>query len=398
MTRKHAIWLGLALSSFMLLSLPASAQTLSFIEAVEDGVDGVEGIGGPRYTLVSPDGRHVYVAGEDDSSVAVFRRNWFSGELEFVQAVFDGVDGVEGLGGANALAITPNGRYLYVGAAFGSAVAAFRRNHDGTLEFIEAEFDGEGPVTGLASTVWVSVSRDGRNVYASGFSANSIVVFRRNPDGSLDYLETHTEGVDGVTGLAGAFGHAVTGRHVYVTGLIGSSVAIFERNRADGTLEFVSSITDGVDGVDGIGGARSAALSRNGKHLYVSGLFDSAVGVFRRDRRSGELSFIEAEFEGVDGVSGIAFASSAVLTALDSKLVVSGFGSAGVAIFDRNRHTGELTFDDSLIGEPSLGGVLYTGASLLGRHLYAAGFNADSVAVIGVDLFPWADDENASDQ
>lgn len=391
MTRKSGSFVGIVLGFlglFFLLSLPTSAQVLSLIEAQVDGVDGVDGIGGPRFTLVSPDGRHVYVAGENENSIAVFERNRIDGTLTFLEAVFDGVDGVEGLSGANALAITPNGRYLYCGAAFGSAVAAFRRNYDGTLDFIEAEFDGEGPVTGLASTVWVSVSSNGRNVYASGFGANSVVVFRRNHDGSLDYLQTLTDGVGGVTGLAGAFGHALSGngRHLYVTGLVGSAVAIFERNRPDGTLTFLGSITDGVDGVDGIGGARTASLSRNGKHLYVAGLFDSAVAVFRRHRATGELTFIGAEFEGVDGVSGIGFASSAVVSGLGSKVIVSGFGSSAVAVFERDRPSGELTFIENLSGEPSLGGVLYTGASLGGRHLYSAGFNANSVAVIGVDL------------
>ena len=46
----------------------------SLIEVQKDGIAGVDGLDGARGVAVSPNGRHVYVTGRTDSAVAVFQR------------------------------------------------------------------------------------------------------------------------------------------------------------------------------------------------------------------------------------------------------------------------------------------------------------------------------------
>lgn len=309
--------------------------------------------------------------------------------IDFLDAEFDGVGGVDGLLGADAVAVSPDGKHVYGAAAFEAGISVFSRDRKtGGLSFVEAQFDGSGGVSGISSPVWISVSPDGANVYVSGFSAASIAVFERDrSSGALSFVEAETDGVGGVDGLGGTFGHAVSrdGRHVYVTGLLDSAVAIFERDHSTGALDFVSAVFDGVGGVDGIGGARSVALDPSGRHVYVAGLFDSAVAVFERDRATGELTFIEAKFDGTGGVDGLALATSVVLSPSGQRVYVTSFIDSAVAVFDRNPATGELTFVeaefDGIGGVDGLGGVLHLATSPNGKQIYAPGFTDDGLAV-----------------
>ncbi len=54
----------------------------------------------PRSVTVSPGGQSVYVAGYGDDAVAVFSRDADTGRLTFLEAIKDGQNGVDGMDGA----------------------------------------------------------------------------------------------------------------------------------------------------------------------------------------------------------------------------------------------------------------------------------------------------------
>lgn len=74
----------------------------------------------------SPDGSFVVVAGEADSAVAVFRRESASGLLEFVGVHRESAEGVEGLTGITAVAVSPASDHVYTAGRDHGAVSAFR--------------------------------------------------------------------------------------------------------------------------------------------------------------------------------------------------------------------------------------------------------------------------------
>ncbi len=90
-----------------------------------DGVHGVDGLDGAQDVVVSPTNAPVFVAGSFDDAVAVFDREWPSGELAYLETIYDELNGVEGIGGAHGLAVSPDGRYLYVAGANDNAISAF---------------------------------------------------------------------------------------------------------------------------------------------------------------------------------------------------------------------------------------------------------------------------------
>ena len=82
---------------------------MTYFGSVEDGVGGVNGLDGASAVTVSPDGKRVYATGSSDDAVAVFTRESSTGALGFVQIVEDDVGSVDGLNMAIAVAVSPDG-------------------------------------------------------------------------------------------------------------------------------------------------------------------------------------------------------------------------------------------------------------------------------------------------
>jgi DNA-binding beta-propeller fold protein YncE len=148
-------------------------------------------------------------------------------------------------GGVNAVAASADGRNVY--ATTHTGVARFRRRST-TGAIVEppgragcVSEDGSGPCAnghGLSGAGAVAVSRDGKSVYVA--TANGIVRFKRKHDGAVREPAGTTACVseDGsgpcVDGraLAGAYGVAVSrdGSSVYVASLTSAAVARFKRD------------------------------------------------------------------------------------------------------------------------------------------------------------------------
>jgi cysteine-rich repeat protein len=229
---------------------PTYADGLVFLGFQRDGLGGVDGLDGARAVAVSPDGAHVYVASIHDHAVAVFARDPMTGALGFVETQKNGVGGVDGLDGAFSVAVSPDGAHVYVAGADDEAVAVFVRDPaTGALAFVEAPRNGVGGVEGLANALSVTVSPDGARVYVAGNADRAVAVFARDPvTGTLAFVEAQRDGVGGVDGLEGASGVTVSpdGAHVYVASVEEDAVAVFRQiTCGDGHLDAGEACEDG---------------------------------------------------------------------------------------------------------------------------------------------------------
>ena len=208
-------------SAVVVFTRNLTTGTLAWHSTVTNSSPGVSGMGGARAVAVSPDGRHVVVAGETSNGIAVFARNLATGALTFVEAKLDGAN--EGLDGASALAFSPAGDALYVAGYEDDAVVVFSRDLTAgqlapQLSWAEREKDGPGVpvVDGLDGARGVEVSPDGSLVFVAGANDGKIAIFSRNTGGSqvhqLDFLD--------IAGLASAVDLAITpaGEQVYGVG------------------------------------------------------------------------------------------------------------------------------------------------------------------------------------
>jgi 6-phosphogluconolactonase (cycloisomerase 2 family) len=394
MKTRTSTLLGLALALALFPALvtagtlrSAPAGFLTFIEAQFDEI----GLNGATSVVVSPDGSHVYVAGQSDDAVAVFSRDAGTGALTFVETQQDDTGGVDGLDGATSVAVSPGGSHVYVAGYSDDAVVVFSRDGaTGALTFVEMHQDGIGGVDGLDGATSVAVSPDGSHVYVTGWWDDAVVVFSRHgATGALTFVEVQQDGMGGVDGLDAASAVAVSpdGSHVYVAGYLDDAVAMFSRDAGTGALTFVEVQQDGMGGVDGLDGARSVALDPDGDYVYVTGSDDHAVAVFSRDRATGALIYVEMQQDGVGGVDGLSSARSVTVSPDGHHMYVAGCWDDAVAVFSRNADDGKLTYVetqwDGVSGVDGLDGAWSVAVSPNGNHIYVASFDDGAVAVFG---------------
>ena len=260
---------------------------------------------------LSPDGRHVYVGAGND--FLVYARDGGTGALSPVQIV-------TGLSAFSGAAVSPDGRSVYARSA--SQINVFDRDPTaGTLAqkpltagcFVEEVLvhtctNAVGIVGGSSE---LAVSPDGRHLYVTNATPGGVAVFNRQADGALSQTSGTQGGCVTVGGASGSSGgtecaagaptlsqaRAVNvdpqGGFVIVSAAGGNTV--FRRDAATGSL----AQTDCLDEVGGgaPGGCQEAkgaaggdaAIAPNGQDVVLNA---SEVGLsaFVLDRGSGRLA------------------------------------------------------------------------------------------------------------
>ena len=281
--------------------------------------------------------------------------------------------------GSHALAISPDGRNVYVTSSKSNAIAIFTRDiktgvlrqRSGTSGCIAlAGANGCARAAGLALPNSVSVSPDGRNVYATSLGSNAVVSFRRNPStGALAYLGggagciANAAGAGCIAGRALDGPDAVTvspnGANVYVAAFIGSAVAVFSRNPSTGVLTqptddtgcLVEIPTAGCTTDLALGNPEGVAVSPDDANVYVAAPGSNAVDTFTRNPSTGALTqatdgtgcIVNTALAGCTTGVQLAGADALAVSPDGASVYVTSFGSNSVTAFTRATNTGQLT-------------------------------------------------------
>lgn len=298
----------------------------------------------------------------------------------------NGVDGVQGLVQVNDLASSSDGAFLYAVGLGSNSLVTFKRHSDGSLEQIQVLIDGSNGVDGLSSASGVTVTPDGKNVYVTGFTDNSIAVFSRNvASGMLNFVELHRDSIAGVDGLSGAFAVKATDKFVYVASVNSNGVAAFNRDATTGKLTFIQALKNGA-GASGLGRASGLALSPNNSQLFVVSGQDDTLSVFNIDATTGKLTFSENFTNGQNGVQGLDSASGVAINPTGTQLYVTGGGiDDAVSVFNRDPVTGKLTYSQTLRNKENnvqyLNGAYGVAVSPKGDYVYVSSSDDSSLTI-----------------
>ena len=283
----------------------------------------------PEEIALSPDGRHAYVASFGSNAVAIFARDRRTGAL----SQLPGRRGCIGHLGAgpcargralarpSALAVSPDGRNVYVTASESNALAVFARNRKtGALRQLSgaegclSQLPGGGCFDGRAlnEPVAVAVSPDGERVYVAGRRApGGVAVMVRHSDGSL----AQPGGEAGCVTPGGRDGCASAramrspedvvvspdGASVFVAGMRSNSVSVLRSGRRGLTQPpgpagcIATSAVDGCAVGHALQGPVELAISPDGRRVYVAASIADTVANLRSDRATGALTQVRGK-------------------------------------------------------------------------------------------------------
>lgn len=331
--------------------------------------------------------------------------------------------------GSRAIALSPNGKNVYVASSRSDAIAIFTRNsRTGALTQLRGAAgciavkgaSGCAAAVGLDSPNSVAVSPDGLNVYATSRASNTVSVFRRNrATGALTQLPAGAGCISGLPVPNCANGRALVapdvvivspdGKNVYVGSFFGNAVASFERSRATGALtqpegsagciaEAMSGCAPGI----ALAAPEGMAISRDGASVYVASALSNALAVLARDPSTGALaqatdgSGCIAETLLAGCVSGVQLdgANAVAVSPTRGDVYVTSLFSNSVTSFSRSRSSGGLRQKPGTsaclvwlraVG-CSFGRALSSPEGLAvspdGENVYAAAFATGAIAVL----------------
>ena len=207
-----------------------------------------------RSLAASPDGMSVYAASPSSNAVVALARDPGGGLAKV--GCLSGDDGAgqdaacgaaTALGYAQHVTVSPDGRFVYVSATDSAAIVAFTRDAGTSAltqvpppEGCRSDFDF-GPATceaapGMAQSLGIAMTPDGRFLYTGSFTYGSIVSFTRDPQSGLiaplgRCISAGDERCVPGTGLerAGYVALSPNSRFLYANSTSGSGVGIFAR-------------------------------------------------------------------------------------------------------------------------------------------------------------------------
>jgi DNA-binding beta-propeller fold protein YncE len=410
-----------------------------------DGTSGTcataRGMNGPHAIAVSPDGKNAYVAAYNSSALVAFDRNSDSGSLTpptgaggcFARdgAAYSCTD-LQPLGGAEAVAVSPDGRSVYVASARSSALVILDRDVDsgaltprpGRTGCFARDAGACAPARAMTTANGVAVSPDNRNVYVAAYHSDAIAIFDRDPRSRALEQKAGRAGCAARDGgscveaklLTGPEAVTVSpdGHNVYVATDPNNAVIVFDRDR-NGALHLKRGHNacvseDGTNGdcaiapEVGVGDSPdSVAVSRDGRNVYVASDGDGGVAILDRDSH-GALK-AKTGVEGCisrSGNGGRCARAKALLNGRESVTVspdgtsvyVASYERGGLTVFDRDDrgalrlrpgHEGCISENASggrCATAPTLAGAAGVAASPDGRNVYVASYNKDAVTVL----------------
>lgn len=254
---------------------------LSFGDSTSGNPNPVSAGTTPQALAISKDSKFLYVANSGSDDVTVFKIGT-AGALTLVPQA-EGRSKPAGAGASSpiGLAITPNGQFLYVATSNSNMVTAFQVDSSGVLTLVPAAGASTNPIssggTGLTA---LAMSPNGQFLFVTNGASNNVTMFRVEPSGLLTLIPPTTSNpisTGGTTPNGLAVG--ADGARLYVANGSGT-ISVFAIE-STGFLTLVPASGAGQNPVPPPASGHTPvalALSPDGRFLYVANRVNSLSG------------------------------------------------------------------------------------------------------------------------
>jgi 6-phosphogluconolactonase (cycloisomerase 2 family) len=257
-----------------------------------------QSIGCGGFIISSDDSRLLKVAKNSDNVITY--RTQEDGLIE--QLLTYPPSQVENINKVSTLTSANNSPHVYVSSTFSSSISTFYRELDGSLTYMDSFVYVDNGVSGndgLSSIFDIAISNDGLYLYSAGYGDNEVGFYTRNNNpesalhGLLTFQNVYKNGVNGVTGLGGVYSLKLSSdasqEYLYTTSLTDDSITVFARN-IDGSLNQIQTVNNTTHSGT-LNDPAEIHLNSDNTRAYVVSFLGHAV--FEYDVVNGQLNYSE---------------------------------------------------------------------------------------------------------
>jgi len=153
---------------------------LESMQVLRDEQDGIRALERVYGVCTSPDGRFVYTCANRDHSVSAFRLQ-DDGKLSLLQEFINGQSELKGFVRGNEIVVTPDGLGLYASGSESQSLACFDVDRTSGKLTYRATLKNEGTTAQVGDgAAGLAVTPDGKFVFVTRAGANAVSVFERS--------------------------------------------------------------------------------------------------------------------------------------------------------------------------------------------------------------------------
>lgn len=215
-----------------------------------------------------------------NDGIITLSRDSITGLLTYLTLNEDNIGGNDGLEQCEAIAVSPDSRYLYVVSPMESSIARYEIDSiSGILTFKEIVVGSWSENNGLQWPYRVAVSPDGETVYvATNTNSGALVVMKDND--TTGALEIRQVIFDGQMRDPRALAVAPDNRTIYMSSEFYEVIHVFWHDTVTGLVELGSKVYNSDADAEGMSGVMSITIDTSNRSLYTAALFSDAVTHF----------------------------------------------------------------------------------------------------------------------